>query len=297
MPDNIKWRPKSGFAFDLFNYFGFLVFSIIVLFPFWDTFLLSFSDPATATSLGFNIWIKSWSLSSYSFILKDGRIGVAYYNTLFRTIVTTGFSLTTTMLAAYPLSKRDLPGRNLLTIFFLITMFFSGGLIPSYMLIRNLGLMNTRWALILPGIFSAYNMIIMRNYLMSLDVALEEAAFIEGAGYGTILRKIIIPLSKPILATVALWTAVSNWNAWFDCMIYCTDKSLVVLQLLLRRMVQDSSADANSLAFFNATNEKQIASVTVKAATLILTIGPIVALYPFLQRYFVKGIMIGSLKG
>ena len=287
----------GGLAFDFCNYLFFLLFSIVVLFPFWDTFLLSFSNPTQASSLGFRVWIDEWSTSSYQFILEDGRIITAYGNTIFRTVVTTVLALATTMMAAYPLSKRDLPFRNCFTIFFLFTMYFGGGLIPTYMLIRDLGLMNTRWALILPGAFGVYNMIIMRNYLMSLDSALEEAAFIEGAGYGTVLVKIITPLSKPIIATIALWVSVGQWNSWFDCLIYCRDAKLVVLQLLLRNMIESSTADAASLAFFNTMSDNKIAGPTVQAATIILTIGPIVLVYPFLQKYFVKGIMIGSLKG
>lgn len=280
-----------------FIYTFFCLFALIVIYPFWDTLVLSFSDPSVATSLGAHFWNEHWSTSSYRYVFEEGRLFVAYYNTIFRTVLSTVGSLVMTMLAAYPLSKRDLPHRNMITIFFLFTMYFGGGLIPSYLLMRSIGLINTRWVLILPGIFSVYNMIIMRNYLMSMDQALEESAFIEGAGYWTVLLRIIVPLSKPVLATVALWVAVANWNAWFDCMIYIRDKNLVVLQQLLRDMMGTLSSNAQSMAYFNEYAETQISTPTVRAATILLTIGPIVAVYPFIQKYFVKGIMIGSLKG
>ena len=296
----MKNKVKRGSkAFDVFNYVFLIGFSICVLYPFWDTIVKSFADSSASTSLGFSLWNEKWSLASYRYIINDGRIFTAYINTIIRTLLATILQLATTMLAAYPLSKRDLPGRNAFTIYFLFTMFFSGGLIPSYLLIKSLNLMNTRWVLIIPGMFGVYNMIIMRNYLMSIDSALEEAAFIEGAGYGTILLKIVIPLSKPVLATIALWTAVSNWNAWFDAMIYCRDGNLMVLQQFLRTMVADtqSAADANSLRAFNELSEQKIIAATVQCAAIILTIGPIILVYPFIQKHFVKGIMIGSLKG
>jgi putative aldouronate transport system permease protein len=292
-------RAAGTLAFDACLYAFLMLVAVAVVYPFWDTVLLSFGNPQTATRLTFHLWNDEWSTASYEYIFRDNRVALAYWNTIFRSAVATLITLATTMLAAYPLSKRNLPGRTALTFFFLFTMFFGGGLIPTYMLVKNLHLMNSLWALILPGAFSAYNMVIMRNYLMSMDGALEEAAFIEGAGYGTILLQIVVPLATPLLATVALWTIVSNWNAWFDCLIYITDPTKKVLQLLLRDMVQNklTTADSASLASFNAINERKIAGPTVQAAMIVVTIGPIVAVYPFLQKYFVKGIMIGSLKG
>lgn len=282
---------------DVMIYTFFVIFSLLVLYPFWDTIVLSFSDPTKASSLGAHLWNEHWSVSSYQYVFEEGRLLLAYYNTIVRTVLTTVGALVMTMLAAYPLSKRDLPHRNLITIFFLFTMYFGGGTIPTYLLMRDLRLLNTRWVLILPGIFSVYNMIIMRNYLMGIDVALEESAFIEGAGYVTVLLKIILPLSKPVLATIALWVAVGNWNAWYDAMIYVRDKQLVVLQQLLRDMTEALSANAQSMAYFNEFADTKIATPTIRAATIVLTIGPIVIVYPFIQKYFVKGIMIGSLKG
>lgn len=300
MANNKTKRVRHGSLwFDILNYTVLFIIALAMIYPFWDTIIKSFADSTETVSLGFRLWNDSWSLTSYKYILGDGRILTAYQNTIIRTIVTTVLMMCTTMLAAYPLSKKDLPGRNIFTIYFLITMFFSGGLIPSYLLMKSLGLLNSLAVLILPSAFSVYNMIIVRNYLMSLDNALEEAAFIEGAGYFTVLTKIMVPLSKPVLATIALWAAVGSWNAWFDAMIYNREGRLMVLQQFLRTLVADtqSAADAQSLRAFNQLNEQKIVTTSVQSAAIMLTIGPIILVYPFVQKHFVKGIMIGSLKG
>ena len=299
---SLKSVSAGDRVFDAVLYFFFFIFAILVVYPFWDTIMLSFANPLTAMRLNINLWNDEWSLSSYRYLLtRDGRVVTGYINTIIRTATVTFAMMVTTMLGAYPLSKRNLPGRTYITFFFLIPMFFSGGLIPSYLLMRNLHLINTRWALILPNIFGIFNMIIMRNYLMSLDSALEEAAFIEGANYAQIITRIIVPLSSPVIATIALWTAVGQWNSWFDALIYIQSNHLKVLQTLLRDMVADTVSnntnEAASLAQFNKLNERKISGPTVSSAMIVLTIGPIVVMYPFLQKYFVKGIMIGSLKG
>ena len=239
-----------------------------------------------------------WNVGAYKFALsKYGSVPVAYINSIFRTVMGTVLTIVITLLAAYPLSKILIPGRNMLTIFILITMFFSGGLIPSYLLIRRLGLFDTRWALILPSLAIGFYTIIMRNFLMTIDSAYEDSAFIDGANYFQILVRIIIPLSKPVIATIALWTAVMHWNSWFDALIYTKSESKIVLQLLLRRLIQEMTLMDDSLNDFLNVEQIKLPSEAVKAAITILTIGPIILLYPFLQKYFIKGIFIGSLKG
>ena len=196
---------------------------------------------------------------------------------------------------AYALSKRYLPNRNFWTTILIITMFFSGGMVPEFLLIRSLGLRNTIWALVLPGAISAYNITIMRNFLMSLPDSLEESARIDGANDIQILYKIIFPLSLPILATVALWTAVGHWNAWFDSMIYITKPEKQVLQVTLRRIVLEGTNQLVTM-YGEEVNQKQT-SETIKAAVTMVTTLPILMVYPFIQKYFVKGVMIGSVKG
>lgn len=291
---------KYGFgsiAFDIFNYSFMIIFTISIIYPFWNLLLLSFSDIKSATTLGFHIWNESWYLNSYKFIFQSSDILTAYSNTIFRTVATTLLSLVMCLLGAYPLSKKDLPCRNAITIYFLIPMFFSGGIIPYYMLIKNLGLYDKFLVLIIPGMFSAYNMIIVRNFLQAMEKDLEEAAFIDGATYLDIITKIIVPLSKPVLATVALWTAVANWNAWFDAMIFIKSERILVLQIIIRNMLKLTERGSRQIDVFNELQATRLSTASTRAATILITIGPIIVAYPFLQRYFVKGIMIGSLKG
>ena len=296
-PSFLSRKSVGDVIFDFLNYTFLVVFSLSIIYPFWTTILLSFSDMSEATSLGFHLWIQKWSLEAYRFSLsRYGHVPTAYVNSIIRTVVGTILTLIIALLGAYPLSKRELPGRNIVTFYILITMFFGGGLIPTYLLIRSLGLFDSRLALVLPGLAGGFNIIIMRNFLMTIDRALEESAFIDGANYFQILNQIIIPLSKPVIATIALWTAVHHWNAWFDALIYLKSESKIVLQLLLRRLIQEMSmlTEMNS---YMALERIQIPSEAVKAAITILTIGPIVLTYPFLQKHFIKGIFLGSLKG
>lgn len=292
-------RSIGGITFDVFNYTFMILLSISIIYPFWNLVLLSFSDQAEATNLGMRLWINSWNTSAYKFILTHNNIPMGYVNTIFRAFTGTVLMLLMCYLAAFPLAKKNLPGRNIFTIFFLITMFFSGGLIPSYLLIKDIGLMNSRWVYVIPGMFSTYNMIIMRNFIMSMDKELEEAALIDGANYLDVAFRVIAPLLKPVLATVALWSIVGHWNSWFDCLIYIKDENKYVLQLIVRRMVVQSQGeyDFMNMEVFNKLSETKIHSSNIKSAVILVTIGPIILVYPFLQKYFVKGIMIGSLKG
>jgi putative aldouronate transport system permease protein len=295
----MKKKSIGGTVFDILNYTFMILLSISIIYPFWNLILLSFSDQAEATNLGFRLWINNWDTTAYKFIFTHNNILMGYVNTIFRAFTGTVLMLGMCYLGAYPLAKKNLPGRNIITIFFLITMFFSGGLIPSYLLIKELKLVDSRWVYVIPGMFSVYNMIIMRNFIMSIDKELEEAALIDGANYFDVAFKIIVPLLKPVLATIALWSIVGHWNSWFDCLIYIRDESKYVLQLIVRRMVVQTQGqqDFMNMEAFNKLSETKIHSSNVKSAVILVTIGPIILIYPFLQKYFVKGIMIGSLKG
>lgn len=289
-------RMNIGNAlFDTFNYSFMIILSFVFIFPFWDTLVLSFADVNTVNSLGHKLWPSEIHFDAYSYLFNSNNILLAYFNTVFRTVVGTFGSLVIVVLAAYPLSKKNLPGRNWITIFFLFTMFFSGGLIPYYLVIKGIGLIDTIWVFIVPGLMGVFHMILVRNFMMAMDIALEEAALIDGANFIQILWRVIVPLNKPVLATIGLWIAVGHWNAWFDALIFTRSDSLIVLQLLVRKMV--TVLTASDLTDFNRMNEIQIHSASVSAAAIIVTIGPIIFAYPFLQKYFVKGIMIGSLKG
>lgn len=292
-------RSFGGWLFDSANHIFLLLFSLSIIYPFWTTILLSFSPMHEANSLGFKLWIFNWSTSAYQFAFsRYGNLGVSYTNSIFRTVIGTVGAIVFALCAAYPLAKRKLPGRSLLTIVILITMFFSGGIIPQYLLVRKLGLINTRAALILPNLVVGFHIIIMRNFLMTIDEAYEEAAIIDGANYLQVLLRIVIPLSKPVIAVIALWTAVFHWNEWFQALIFITDRDKLVLQLLLRKMIQEMEQlmDAQ-IGQFELLEETELPTAALQAAITVLTIGPIVLFYPFLQRYFIKGVFIGSLKG
>ncbi|HOJ12005.1 MAG TPA: carbohydrate ABC transporter permease [Clostridiales bacterium] len=295
----LKKKSIGGTTFDILNYTFMVLFSLSIIYPFWNLILLSFSDQREATNLGFRIWINNWDTTAYKYIFEHNNVAMGYFNTIFRAFTGTVLMLIMCYLGAYPLSKKNLPGRNIITIFFLITMFFSGGLIPSYLLIKKINLMDKRLVYIIPGMFSTYNMIIMRNFIMSMNKELEEAALIDGANYFDVAFKVIAPLLKPVLATIALWSIVGHWNSWFDCLIYIKDEKKYVLQLIVRRIVIQTQGEAEfmKLQAFNQLSEKRIHSSNVKSAVILVTIGPIVLIYPFLQKYFVKGIMVGSLKG
>ena len=213
-------------------------------------------------------------------------------------------SLLVTFTGAYALSKRNLPFRAPITAVYLMTLFFSGGLIPFYLLIRGMGLINTRLVLILPLAINVFNIIIARNFLMTIDQAMEDSAVIDGAGYWRVLFRIMVPLSKPVIAVIALWNAVSYWNEWFQAMIFAPKKQLQVLQMMVREiLLRDRLVDqvdnfmAQMLEDLGELGLARIPPESIQAATVLVTIGPIILLYPFVQKYFVKGVMLGSLKG
>lgn len=290
---------KKLSLFDILNVTGFVLFSILVIYPFWQTIVLSFSDANATSSLGVHLWPDRWITDAYEFVFSYGNIMKAYVNTIIRTVAGTFLIVTFTVLAAYPLSKRELPYRNFFTIFFLIAMFFSGGIIPDYLLVKNLGLLDNSLALILPSAVNVFFIIIMRNYFMTIDKGIEESAIIDGANYFQILTKIIIPISKPVIATVALWAAVYHWNEWFHALVYIQDDAKTVLQIVVRDMLtaMDLSNNSSTAVGGGGMGGSELLLSNVRAATVIISIGPIVLVYPFVQKYFIKGIMIGSLKG
>ncbi|WP_242985470.1 carbohydrate ABC transporter permease [Vallitalea okinawensis] len=287
-------RSKDDLLVDLFCYLFLIILSITIIIPFMQVITISFSPTHVINSYGLKLFPTEITLEGYKKVFSDELIWSGYMNTIFVTVVGTILNVLFSVLGAYPLSKRYLPYRNMWTGLIVFTMYFSGGLIPSYMLVKNLGMLNSLTALILPGLISAYNMIIMRNYFMSLPESLEESARIDGAHDYTILFKIILPLSKPIIATVSLWYGVHHWNSWFHSMIYIQDRDKQVLQYVLRLILSEGQVDevGETLAEAAAVN-----SETMKMAALVVATLPIICVYPFIQKYFVKGVMVGSLKG
>lgn len=280
-------------VFDTANVIFMLLFSFMCIYPFLYVFNISISAGSSAAQYGLGILPKNPTLAYYKQVFRTDAVPNGFKNSIIRTVVGTILAVIVTACGAYPLSKRNLPNRNFWTMLVLIPMFFGGGLIPSYLLMRSLKLLNTRWALILPSLVSTYNLILIRNFMMSLPDSLEESAKIDGANEITILFKIILPVSKSIIATIALWVAVAHWNAWFDCLIYVTNDKLNVLQVVLFRVI---NAGSERTVTGQITSE-DVYPETLKACTTMVTTIPIIMVYPFAQKYFIQGIMVGSLKG
>ena len=291
-------RTRSQLAFDIINYAVLAVLAVSMLYPFINTLAISFAPRSEAYSMGLKLIPDQIIFDAYARVLGGGAIFSAYGVTIFRTVVGTTLNVFACFSAAFVLAKRGLPYKNGITLFFVFTMFFSGGMIPTYMLIKNLHLINNVLVYIIPGIYSVWYMILMRNSIQALPEELEEAAVVDGATPMYMMMKIFLPLCMPIIATVALWTAVGHWNAWFDAMIYITDQNKQVLQMILRRIVlmEDMRKLIPGVELGTMANSLH-SELSVKSATIIVTIGPIIAVYPFLQKYYVKGILVGSLKG
>jgi len=267
---------------------------IVTIYPFIHIVSVSFSSPSEALRLGFHFYPKEVDLTAWGLVLEQKKIWIGFGNSVFRTVVGTFLTLFIMSLCAYPLSRKYLPHRSFYTMVILFTMFFGGGIIPTYLLIKELHLMDSLWVYIVPGLIPTFSMLVLRNFFMSIPAELEECSKIDGANDIRILFQIVLPLSKPVLATLALWTAVGHWNAWFDAVLYISDQKKQVLQFFLREIVI-TNTDAETLGRNNISNLKHESAI--KAATVTFAIFPILVVYPFLQKYFVKGTMIGSLKG
>ncbi|MWV42673.1 ABC transporter permease subunit [Paenibacillus sp. HJL G12] len=289
-------RTSDDRVFDAIVYAVAAVIIVVVLYPLIFVVSASFSDPAKV--LNGEVWLlpKNVSLDAYANILHNGKIWTGYGNTIIYTVVGTVVNMILTILAAYPLSRPDLPGRKVLMVIITLTMFFGGGLIPTYLLVKNLGMLNTMWSLIVPGAISTYNLIVMRTYFQSsIPWELQEAAHIDGCSNWRLLLNIILPLSKPILAVMVLFYAVGHWNSFFNALIYIRDEGKYPLQLVLREILMISQTDAvdGNVGLEN----KVLLAESIKYAVIIISSLPILIMYPFVQRHFVKGVMIGSIKG
>ncbi len=286
-------------SFQIFNYVFLTLLTLIFLIPFIIVFSTSFvTEQEVARRGAFILFPQQFSLGAYKVLLSQGSSLVSSYKiTLFRVIVGTFVNLLFTTTLAYGLSKKTLPGRNFFITLIFITMLFSGGLIPSFMLIKALGLYNNIWVMIIPGAVSAWNMILMRNFFSQIPESLEESAMLDGATPLEILVKIILPLSMPIIATIGLFYAVGHWNAWFDASIYINDTKKLPVQVFMRNVILSMSSKELDGAVLNEVAGVKPTAETLKSAVIIITTLPILCVYPFIQKYFVKGIMVGSIKG
>jgi putative aldouronate transport system permease protein len=292
-------KPTKGEnMFKGFNYIFQTLLSLTFIVPFLIVLSTSFVSEEEVMRRGaFILMPQKLDLTAYKMLLSGGSILFnAYKVTIFRVVVGTLLNLTFTSMLAYGLSKKNLPGRNLFITMIFITMLFGGGLIPTYMLIKGLRLVNSIWVMIIPGLISAWNMIIMRNFFYTIPDSLEESATLDGATPMQILLKIIFPLSLPAFATIGLFYAVGHWNAWFDAAIYINDRNKMPVQIIMRNIVLTMTTQDVNNEFISDFGVRPPAQ-TLKSAVIIISTIPILCIYPFLQKHFVKGIMIGSIKG
>lgn len=294
----LSFKPNSKLKKYTFFDFALAIIMILVciitIYPFWNLLVLSIS-PSDISFTKIHLIPEGFTWFNYHKVLTAPNIATGFYNTILRTVLGIGLNIIFTMLCAYPLSKRDLPNRNFWTFFIVFTMFFNGGLIPHYLLIKNLHMMNTVWPLVLPRLIDTFSMLVARNYIMSIPVSLVESAKIDGASEVTILFRIILPIAKPIIAVLTLWSGVWHWNAWFDSLLYTTETSKQVLQIILRRVILEGSQQIMEVDMSAST--QIVNPETIKATTVMVVSLPIIILYPFLQKYFVKGMLVGSVKG
>lgn len=289
-------RTAEERVFEYIN--GFLLFLVmfVCLYPMIHIIAASFSDATRIVShRGLLFWPVGYSVEAYSLVFANRWITSGYLNTMFYVLVGTMLNVVLTVVAAYALSREGNRIRNIVMLMITFTMYFNGGLVPTYMLINNLGLANTRWVLIIPGAVSAYNLIVARTFFAGIPVALEESAKIDGANDFQVLWKIYAPLAKPIIAVLTLFYGVGHWNAWFNASLYIQDRSLLPLQVFLREILIQNFTQNMTTSIDSV--DKMMVGETVKYATIVVATVPILILYPFLQKYFVKGVMIGSIKG
>lgn len=275
------------------------VICFITLYPMLYVLFMSLSSVEHVLAMDVYFYPKGFQLNSYRLICADNAMWKAYGNTLIYTASATVLQILTCCLGAYPLTVSYLKGRKILTLFILIPMYFGGGMIPTYILVSKLGLYNTMWAIIIPSAVSIWNMILVRTYFAGLPDAMRESAFIDGANHFQVLFRIYLPLSKPILAVIAIYAIVGMWNSWFSAQLYLPNANLHPLQMYLQRVLVQQTVDLQKLTFqeYEEAVEKMFSAMQLKYSMIIFTTLPIIFSYPFFQKYFIKGIMVGSLKG
>lgn len=274
---------------------GLFVLAIIV--PVFYIVVASFMDPVTLQNQGISFDFSKWTLTAYQRVMTNASIWTGFGNSVLYSVLYTVISVGITLLAAYPMSRSDFKGRKIFNVIFVITMFFGGGLIPTYLLVSNLGLLDTMWAVILPGSFSVWNMIIARTYYQGIPGELREAAEVDGANELVFFFKILLPVCTPIIATLALWQFVGMWNSYFDAMIYLNDSAKQPLQLVLRSILIQNQPESGMISDMQSTAQRAQIAELLKYATIIISSLPLLVMYPFFQKYFDDGIMAGSVKG
>jgi putative aldouronate transport system permease protein len=292
-------KSKGDKIFNAVNIFLMLLVIFVTLYPFWYVIIGSFNDGIDYGRGGVNFLVRKFTLANYQAVFRNDEILSGYKVTVARTILGTCLNLLVTSLFAYGFSRKNLKGKNFYAVMGLITMYFSGGLIPTYLLLQSMKLVNSFWVYIFPSLFSFFNVLIFQSFFREIPEAINESAKIDGAGEYRIYFSLIIPLSAPVFAAIALFVGVSHWNAFFDSLVYTTKPQLQTIQLVLMKIIQtkDQAANMANQSAIISDSMDNVTATTIQLATMMVTVAPILILYPFLQKYFVKGIMIGSVKG
>lgn len=291
---------KKERVFDILNYLFLAIVMVVTLYPFLNVLAISLNESTDTVRGGIYAWPREFTLNNYLEIMKYDNLVTGFINSVLRTVIGTVLGVFAQAMVAYTLSRADFQARKFVSTFLVLTMYFSGGLIPGYMLIRDLGLMNSFWVYILPGLISAFNIIIIRSFMDSLPYSLQESAKMDGANDFTIFYRIILPLCKPVLATIALFVAVGQWNSWFDTYLYNSmNENLTTLQYELMKILDNTSmggnVDANQMRP-NGQQMNQVSPESIKMAITMVTVIPIMVIYPFVQRYFIQGMTLGAVK-
>ena len=295
MREKIKRRRVEGM--DVFSAAVLTAMVLLILFPFYISVVVSFTSSTSYIRQPVQLFPQSFTLENYSYVIERMNIGVGYRNTLFIVLVGTALSMFISLTYAYALAMKDYPGKRLAFIFLLITMYFGGGMIPNYLLMNNLNLLNTVWVMIIPGAISVYNMIVARTYIVnSIPSELYESASLDGCTDDRYLWSIVLPLSKPIIAVLVLWYAVGHWNAYFNSLLYIDNVNMKVVQQVLREVMQQAQqAETDELMDWGSNGAPPSKAVRM-ASTVVATV-PILCVYPFIQKFFTQGVMVGAVKG
>lgn len=293
-------KLKNNTAFDWINYIVMALISFLMLYPLWYCIVGSFNEGSDYLRGGVFLWPRKWTFANYKAVFLDRSILDAFGVTIAKCLIGTITSVLCTSMVSYAITRPRLKLKKFYIPFIMLTMFFSGGLIPYFILITDLGLYDSFWVYIIPTMFSAYNMIIIQSFMRELPGELLESAKIDGASEYRIFFQMILPLSKPVLATISLFTIVNHWNSYFDSMMYTSSRKLQTIQLFLKKVITDPSVARGLGSAAAVTIPEQASTLTpqvVKLATMVITALPIICVYPFLQRYFVKGVTMGAVKG
>ncbi len=296
--DKKSFSFNGGKVFEICNVIFMILFVVITLYPVLNTVAISFNDGIDAVRGGIHLFPRKFTLKNYEVVFAMQNIATGAVNTVLRTVIGTLLALVANAFLAYIISRKEFLFKSQLSLFWVITMYVNGGMIPILLLYKELHLTNSFWVYVIPGMVSAFNVLVMRTYMLGLPDSLEEAAKMDGASYTTIFVKVISPLCKPVYATVALFVAVGQWNSWFDTMIYNRMKTeYTVLQYELMKLLSSAMHQSGSATGGgNTAGVSQVTPITVRSAATVITMVPIICLYPFLQRYFVAGLTIGGVK-